>query len=296
MSTVSLKKQSIFKSNNRTRVLRTFIKRFSKNHLAVFGATVVLTLIVIAILAPIIAPSHYAAQSLSESFQSPSSRHWFGTDLFGRDMLSRMIYGARLSLFVGFVATGIGASLGIIMGVVAGYYSGIVENILMRIVDVILSIPPMLLAISIAAMLGAGLGNAIIAISVSQVGAFARIARASVLSVREQEYIEAVHALGARDFRIMLRHILPNISAPLIVQISLNVANSILAGAALSFIGLGIQPPIAEWGAMLSAGRSLIRFNWWLTVFPGAAIMLTVYGLNLMGDGLRDALDPRLKN
>lgn len=284
---IEAKKNSQFKA---------IFKRFCKNKMAVFGSIVVIFMILVAIFAPLLAPFPYEEQHLSDTLQAPNSTYWFGTDQYGRDIFSRMIYGARISMLVGFGAMALGAILGSIVGSVSGYFGGVVDNLLMRVVDVILAIPAMLLSISICAMLGPGLVNAVIAISISRIGSFARIARASVLSVRGLEYIEAVQAIGANNLRIILKHIFPNIAAPLIVQISLNVASSILAGSGLSFIGLGIQPPIPEWGAMLSAGRANIRFEWWLTAFPGAAIMLTVYGFNLMGDGLRDALDPRLKN
>lgn len=282
-------------TRKQSRIVEIF-KRYRKNKLALFGASLVGIVILFALFAPLLAPYPYEEQHLQDSLLAPNSKYLFGTDLFGRDILSRVIYGARTSLLVGFGAVTMGAAVGVVIGAAAGYFGGIADNALMRLIDIVLAIPPLLMAISISAMLGPGLFNAVVAISIGSLGGFARITRASVLSVRGQEYIEAVRALGASDLRIIVKHIFPNIAAPLIVQVSLNVASSILAGAALSFIGLGVQPPIAEWGAMLSAGRSYIRFNWWLTAFPGLAIMLTVYGFNLMGDGLRDALDPRLKN
>lgn len=281
------------KKNSQTAAI---LRRFWKNKLAVAGLFIIIFIMLVAIFAPVLAPYPMEEQHLKNPMEAPSSTFWFGTDQFGRDIFSRVIYGARTSLLVGFGATAMGAVFGTLIGAIAGYFGGFIDDLLMRIIDIILAIPAMLMAISISAMLGPGLFNAVVAISISSVGQFARITRASILQVREQEYIEAVRALGSNDLRIIAKHIFPNILAPLIVQISLRVASSILAGSSLSFIGLGVQPPIAEWGAMLSSGRSYIRFNWWLTTFPGLAIMLTVYGFNLIGDGLRDALDPRLKN
>ena len=271
-------------------------RRFCKNRLALVGMGIIIFVLLVAVFAPVLAPYPMEEQHLKNPMEAPSMTFLFGTDQYGRDVFSRVIYGARTSLLVGFGAVAMGAIVGTMIGAVAGYFGGWIDDLLMRLIDIILAIPAMLMAISISAMLGPGLFNAVVAISIGSIGQFARITRASIISVREQEYIEAVRALGSSDVRIIAKHIFPNIAAPLIVQISLNIASSILAGAGLSFIGLGVQPPIAEWGAMLSAGRSYIRFNWWLTTFPGLAIMLTVYGFNLVGDGLRDALDPRLKN
>ena len=280
----------------KTNQLKMIFKRFCRNKMALFGTVVIMLVIFMALFAPVLAPFRYDEQNLRNTLQPPSSTYIFGTDQFGRDVFSRVIYGARISLMVGFGASLLGFIMGGIIGAIAGYFGGVVDNVLMRFVDIILSIPALMMAISISAMLGPGLFNAIIAISIGGVGTFSRITRAAVITVRGNEYIEAAHAIGAGHLRTIRKHVLPNIAAPLIVQVSLTVAGSIMAGAGLSFIGLGIQPPIAEWGSMLAAGRSFIRFNWWLSTFPGLAIMVTVYGFNLMGDGLRDALDPRLKN
>ncbi len=270
--------------------------RVKKNKLAMFGLALVVIMILVAIFAPLIAPYPYDEQHLADSLLAPCARYPFGTDKYGRCILSRVIYGARTSLLVGFAAVTVSAVIGGCIGAIAGFFGGALDNVLMRLIDIILAIPNMLLAISISAMMGTGLFNTVVAISISGIGEFARITRASVLSVRDAEYVEAVRAISASNGRIIVRHILPNIMAQLIVQYSLKIASSILAAAGLSFVGLGVQPPTAEWGAMLSAGRSLIRYNWWLTLFPGLAIMVTVYGFNLFGDGLRDALDPRLKD
>jgi len=266
------------------------------NKMAVFGLVIVAFMILIAVFANLIAPYPYAEQHLDASLVGPCKQFLFGTDKYGRDILSRVIYGARTSLGIGFSATIIGALVGGTIGAIAGYYSGIADNVLMRIIDVVLSIPPMLLAISIAAMMGQGLVNTIVAVSIGCIGEFARIIRASILSVRDQEYIEAVRTVSASDWRIITKHILPNILAPFTVSFSLKLAGCILAAAGLSFVGLGVQAPQAEWGAMISSGRAMIRSAWWLTVFPGFAAALTIYGFNLLGDGLRDALDPKLKD
>jgi peptide/nickel transport system permease protein len=291
--TVAVLKKSKSKKNSQ---IAMAWRRFRRNKLAMAGLLIIIVIFIIAVFAKFVAPYPFEEQHLKDSLKGPSLKYLFGTDQYGRDILSRVIYGSRVSLMVGIFSVTLAATLGCIIGAIAGYFGGAIDNILMRIIDIILSIPAMLLAISISAMLGPGLFNAMISISVTGVGSFARITRSSVLSERDQEYIEAVRSVSCGNLRIIFRHIFPNILAPIIVQFSLNVASSILAAAGLSFIGLGIQPPIPEWGAMLSAGRSFIRYNWWLTVFPGIAIMLTVYGFNLIGDGLRDALDPRLKN
>jgi len=275
--------------------LRDVWRRLRKNHLAMFGLFVVALLLFFALTADIIAPYKYYEQNLMNSFQSPSKEHLLGTDEFGRDILSRIIHGSRISLQVGLIAVGISVVCGGFFGAVAGYYGGRIDNLIMRVMDILLSIPSILLAIAIAAALGPGLYNMMVAVGISSTPQYARIIRGSVLTLRGQEFVEAAKAVGSSDARIILKHIIPNCLAPIIVQSTLGVANAILTAAGLSFIGLGIQPPTPEWGAMLSGGREYIRDYAYLTVFPGLAIMTTILALNFLGDGLRDVLDPKLK-
>lgn len=239
---------------------------------------------------------HVIKQNLRLRLQGPSKDHIFGLDEFGRDIFLRMLWAVRYSLFMGVFAILFSVIIGSIFGAIAGYYGKVTDNVIMRFMDILLAIPSMLLATAIVAALGTSLVNVLIAIAISYVPTFARTVRASVLTVKDQEYIEAARALGASDFRIIFKYILPNSMAPLIVQATLGVAGAILSIAGLSFLGLGIQPPTPEWGSMLSSARSYIRDGWHLTVIPGLGIMITILALNVMGDGLRDALDPRLKN
>ena len=270
--------------------------RLKKDKLALVGLTILVILIFIAIFADFIAPYKYDAQDLNNILQSPSSEHIFGTDEFGRDIFSRVVYGSRISLQVGFIAVSIAVVNGGVLVAVAGYYSGKIDNFIMRAMDILLSIPQILLAISIVAALGNGLTNLMIAVGISSIPQYARIVRAAVISIKNEEFVEAAKATGSGDLRIIFKHILPNCLAPIIVQATLGVALAILTAAGLSFIGLGIQPPTPEWGAMLSGGRGYIRDYSYMTLFPGLAIVITIFALNVLGDGLRDALDPKLKN
>lgn len=271
-------------------------RQYRKNKLAMFGLVMLVLLILIAVFAPQLAPYGYDEQNPGTRFLAPCAQFPLGTDNFGRDILSRIIYGAQISLQVGLISVGVSCVVGGILGVLAGYYGGQMDNVIMRGLDVLMAIPGMILAIAIAASLGNGLNNMMIAIGLGHAPGFARVVRASVLQVKEQEFIEAARLIGDSDFKIIFTHILPNAMAPMIVQATLNVGRSVISAASLSFLGLGIQPPIPEWGAMLSAARSYLRDYYWLTTYPGFAILLTVFSLNLVGDGLRDALDPRLKN
>ncbi|WP_027633781.1 ABC transporter permease [Clostridium hydrogeniformans] len=273
-------------------------RRLKRNKPAMIGLVVICLLIILAVIAGFIADYDNVVikQNLEERLQGPSSKYILGTDEFGRDIFARLIHGARVSLRVGILAVGIAIVIGGSLGAIAGYYGGVLDNVIMRIMDVFLAVPSILLAISIVSALGPSLFNLMLSIGISSVPSYARIVRASVLSIREQEFIEAAKAIGANDFRLVMRHIIPNSLAPVIVQATLGVAGAILSTAGLSFIGLGIQPPDPEWGAMLAGGRQYLRDAWHVTTFPGIAIMITILSLNLLGDGLRDALDPRLKN
>jgi peptide/nickel transport system permease protein len=270
-------------------------RRLKKNRLALVGLAMLFILIFVAIFAEVIAPYPYDKQNYSELMKAPSLQHLAGTDEFGRDILSRIIYGSRISLRIGFISLSAGALVGCILGAIAGYFGGVVDNVIMRVCDILYGIPRVVLAIAIASTLGAGITSALIAVAVSSVPDFARVVRAATMTVRDQEYIEAAKAIGARTGRILWVHIFPNILAPIIVQATIGIGKSILLCASLSFLGLGIQPPVPEWGAMLSSARTYMRDNPYMVIAPGLAIMLTVMALNLFGDGLRDALDPKLK-
>ena len=265
-------------------------RRLKRNKMAVLGLIILIILVLLAVFADVIAnyDNVVIKQNLAHRLQGPSAAHWLGTDEFGRDIFARLVHGTRVSLQVGIVAVGISIVIGGILGAVAGYYGGKLDNTIMRIMDIFLAVPSILLAIAIVSALGPSIINLMLAISISSVPSYARIVRASVLSIRDQEFIEAAKAIGASNTRIIFRHIIPNSLAPVIVQATLGVASAILSTAGLSFIGLGIQPPAPEWGSMLSGGRQYLRYAWWVTTFPGVAIMITILSLNLLGDGLRD--------
>lgn len=284
------------KKTKRTGQVREVLSRLARNKAAMLGLFILLVLVFCAIFAPVVAPYDFAKQDYLNTFAKPSLAHPFGTDNLGRDIFSRVIYGTRISLTVGLCSVCLAAAIGVVLGSIAGFYGGVFDNLLMRLMDILLAVPSLLLAISIAATLGNGLQNLILAIGLGASPGYARIVRASILSLKDQEYIEAARSVGASNARIILTHILPNCLAPIIVQMTLGVATAILSTASLSFIGLGIAPPTPEWGSMLSTGRQFLRDAWWVVTFPGVAIMLSIFALNLFGDGLRDALDPKLKN
>lgn len=265
------------------------------NRLAMTGIVIITLLIFFTLFGPALARHDPVAIDMSARLQAPSLEHLFGTDDFGRDVLSRVLSGAAISLKVGLIAVGISLTVGTAAGAISGYYGGLLDEVIMRFMDILFAFPAILLAIAILAALGPGVGNAMIAIGIVYTPIFARITRGSVLTVREEVYIDAARATGCRDRRIMVRHILPNVAAPIIVETTLSLAFAILAEAALSFLGLGTQPPDPSWGRMLSESRAYILDGPWLGIFPGLAIMFTVMGFNFLGDGLRDALDPRLK-
>lgn len=260
-----------------------------------FGTVIIAFLLLIAILAPWIAPYDPVKISLTERLQGPSWDHWLGTDNFGRDTLSRLIYGARTSLYVGLSSVGLASLVGMILGGVAAYYGGWIEAIIMRFIDALLAIPVVVLALVIAALLGGGVGNVIIALAISQLPQYARLMHGQVLSVKENDYVLAVRSLGANDLRILALHIFTNSFSPLIVQFTLRLGSTILAEASLSFLGLGITPPTPAWGAMISDGREYLQELPIMSIAPGFVIMLVVFAFNMVGDGLRDALDPRLR-
>lgn len=272
-----------------------FWRRLARNRGAMIGLVVLLVLIFTALFAPFLAPYDYRTSNLPDSLKTPSATHWLGADELGRDILSRIIYGARVSLRVGAEAVVISLLLGIMLGALSGYYGGWLDNLIMRCMDIMLAFPSLLLAIAFMAVLGRGIDNAIIAIGIVSVPEYARIVRGSVLTVKGNDYVQAARSLGNRDWQIIFYHVLPNVMAPIIVRATLGISAAILEAAALGFLGLGVQPPEAEWGAMLGSGRSAIFSAPHIITFPGIAISITVLAFNLLGDGLRDALDPRLK-
>ncbi|MCS0673383.1 MULTISPECIES: nickel transporter permease [Bacillaceae] len=271
-------------------------KALIKNKMSLVGGSIVFIYIILAVLAPLISPYDPYEIDLVNKLQPPSADHIMGTDDKGRDIFSRILYGSQLSLAVGFVSVFIGALFGIVLGIISGYYGGWVDTIIMRFIDVLLAFPGLLLALAIVSALGPSLINVMIAVGVFSIPTFARIVRGSTLSVKKMEYIDAIRVLGASDLKIIFVHILPNIMSPIIVQGTLRLATSILSVAGLSFLGMGAQPPTPEWGAMLSDGRDFLFTAPHIALFPGIAIALIVLGFNLFGDGLRDALDPRMKN
>ena len=269
-------------------------KRFRRNRLAMAGATVVGFLFILSSLAPLITPYDPSHLDAWHVLLPPSARHWFGTDELGRDVLTRVIYGARVSLKVGFVAVGIAVLIGTAVGLVAGFYGGWLDSLLMRLVDIMLCFPTFFLILAVIAMLEPSIWYIMIIIGLTGWMGVARLVRAEVLTLREREFVLAARGLGASDLRIIVRHILPNALSPVLVTATLGVAGAILTESALSFLGIGVQPPTPSWGNILTAGKDYIEFAWWLSLFPGLAILITVLAYNLLGEGLRDALDPRL--
>ncbi|SAL34856.1 ABC transporter permease [Caballeronia humi] len=272
---------------------RRGLAKFMKNRAAVAGALIVVFVVVIALLAPWLAPYDPIQASFMTVRKAPDAAHWFGTDELGRDVLSRMIWGARASLLAGVVSVGIAVVVGVPLGLLAGYFGRLVDGVISRIADALLSIPFLILAIALAAFLGPSLTNAMIAIGVSAMPRFVRLTRGQALSVKAEDYVEGARAIGLDDFRIIVRYILPNVLPPIIVQASLTVAMAIIAEASLSFLGLGQLPPAPSWGSMLNTAKDFVDQAPWMSIFPGIAIFLAVLGFNLLGDGLRDALDPR---
>ncbi|WP_144557686.1 ABC transporter permease [Bacillus pumilus] len=271
------------------------MKLFFQHKLAVIGSVIVFLFLILAIFAPLIAPFGINEQSLGERFSAPSAAHWFGTDDFGRDIFSRVVHGARISLWVGFFSVLGSVILGTLLGLIAGYGGRVLDAMISRMFDILLAFPSILLAIAIVSILGPSLQNALIAIAIINVPTFGRLVRSKVLSIKQEEYVLAAKAIGMSHRRIVLRHILPNSMVPVIVQATLAIGTAIIEAAALGFLGLGAQAPSPEWGKMLADARPYLVQAPWTLIFPGVAIMLTVLGFNLMGDGLRDTLDPKMK-
>lgn len=275
--------------------MRDIWRRFRSNKLAMVGLVIVVVIVLSAVFADIITPYDYSARS-SDRLVFPCLAHPFGTDNYGRDLLSRVIYGGRISLLVSLLGLLISVGIGSVLGATAGYFGGPYETIVMRLMDIIMAIPGTLMAVAVSALLGNGVVNTAIAVSVGGIAPSARMLRATVLTIRDQEYVEAARARGSGNFRIIIRQILPNTLSPLIVDSTLRIGTNIMMISGLSFIGLGVQPPTPEWGSILNIGREYITTFWPMITFPGIAIMLTMFGFNVMGDGLRDALDPKLKH
>ena len=272
-------------------------RQFRRNKGAVAGSAIVLVIVFIALFADVLLDydTQVIGQNVADRLQWPNANHWFGTDELGRDIFCRILYGTRFSCSVGLLAVTIGLVIGVTLGAVAGYFGGAIEEIIMRSTDILSAVPNMLMAIVIVSVLGQSIWNLMFAVGITSVPQFVRITRAAVLTVRNQEYVEASKAIGLNNRKIIFRHILPNCLSPIIVQATLRVASAIISASSLSFLGLGVPAPDPEWGALLSGGRKYIRDYAYMTFFPGLAIMITVLALNLMGDGLRDALDPKLK-
>lgn len=271
-----------------------FWRRFIHKRTAVFGAVLVIILILLSLAAPIIAPYSPDKQDLSQKLRPPSVSHWMGTDEYGRDVLSRMLYGGRISLSVGFVAVGISLFIGVLLGSLAGYFGGWVDQAIMRTVDIVLCIPTLFLILMLIVFLGPSLFNIMVIIGLTSWTELSRLVRAEFLTLKQRDYVSAARAVGASNRRIIFMHILPNALAPIFISATFGVAGAILLESGLSFLGLGVQPPMASWGNILTSGKDYITQAWWLTMIPGMAIFITVMGYNLLGDGLRDIMDPRL--
>lgn len=289
--------QDIAKKYKKTSQLAETWKRMCRNKAAMLGLVILVVLVLVAIFADFLFDyqSRVVQQNIEERLQWPCAAHPLGTDEFGRDLLARIVHGARMSLLLSFLAVALGLVSGGILGAISGFYGKGIDNVIMRVMDILLAIPMILFAMIIVAALGPSTINLVIALSISLVPTFARVVRGAIITVKDSEYIEAARAVGERDASIIVNHILPNCMASIIVQTTLRIAATITSTAALSFLGLGVQPPAPEWGALLASGRTYIRDSSYLTLFPGLAIMITILSLNLLGDGLRDALDPRLR-
>jgi peptide/nickel transport system permease protein len=286
---------SVNEAPPRVNELRRFFRVFLGRGLVVFGMVVFVAFLIIAIFAPQIAPYDPLKRNLEEALQQPNAQHLLGTDAIGRDTLSRLIYGTRISLIVGVLVVTIAGGFGVILGAIAGYFGGIIGAVIMRLMDTLMTIPMMILALSISALLGGGLKNVVIALGFGLIPGYARLMASQVMVAKETDYVMSGHAMGASNWRIIIRHIVPNCFSPILVLITMMMGTTILAEAGLSFIGIGITPPTPAWGGMVTDGRNYLLSNPFLSVAPGVAIMLMVFSFNMIGDGLRDALDPRLR-
>lgn len=275
--------------------MKEFASQLVKDKVGLIGAIGILLIVIVSLFASVIAPFSPEKMYTDAILQSPNATYFFGTDEFGRDIFSRIIYGAQVSVKVSVIAVGIGATLGLIFGLISGYFQGKVDSIIMRVMDVLFAFPDILLALAIVAVLGANITNTMIAIGIVFTPVFTRTVRAATISIKENEYIQSAVAIGVRPFQIIIRHVLPNIIAPFIVQVTLALSGAILTEAALSFLGLGVQPPNPSWGSMLNESRTYMEFAPWTIIFPAAAIVMTIFCFNLLGDSLRDILDPKMK-
>lgn len=273
---------------------RDTFHRLKKNKMAMVGLCIMVFVLLLSIFANVLAPYEYHQQNTAEAKQYPNSKHLLGTDNFGRDLLSRILVGSRYTLLVGFGCVTISCVVGTVLGGLAGFFKRL-DNIIMRITDVIMGIPTFMLCICLIVTLGTGIKSMMLALCITSTPAFIRIVRAQVMTIKDQEFVEAARSIGANNFRIMTKHILPNALAPIIIQYTLGTVNLILWASSLSFLGMGVQPPTPEWGLMVSAGRAYLYNEWYMSIIPGVAIIITTYALNLLGDGLRDAMDPRLR-
>ncbi|WP_339251566.1 nickel transporter permease [Sporosarcina sp. FSL W8-0480] len=283
------------RTNPRVEAYKAFWRRLGKNKAAVVGGVLILFFILTSFFGPLFTTLDPYETQISNKLKPPSAEHWFGTDNYGRDIFTRIIYGMAITMKVGFFSVTLGGVIGVLLGIISGYYGGKLDTVIMRLMDVLLAFPGILLALAIVSVLGGSVQNMIIAVGVFSVPAFARIVRGSTLSVRKLEYIDAVKALGASDARIIFKHILPNVMSPIIVQLTLRIATAVLTASGLAFLGLGAKPPTPEWGVMLSEGRAYMQQAPHLVLFPGVAIVIVVLAFNIFGDGLRDALDPKMK-
>jgi len=273
---------------------RDTARQLSGNPGAILGTIVLIVLVLVSAMAPILSPYDPASTDLLSQLEPPNSSHWFGTDEFGRDILTRIVYGGRISLTVGLIALAIGATLGTFIGLISGFYGGRTDVFLMWFIDVLLAFPGILLALLVVSILGVDLRNLMLAVGVSMIPRFARLVRGTVLSAKENLYVDAARVTGVPESLVLARHVLPNVISPVIVLSTLSLGTAIIIASGLSFLGLGAKPPSPEWGAMLSDGRQFLQRQWWIATFPGVAILVTVLAVNLIGDGLRDALDPRM--